>query len=95
MPWHTWKHQPVAGDLIIVCSTRLLINIPYDWVQATQQVAYMMHHNPKSVDPVFSSYADGNEWYMAGYIAYETEMGYTPCLEESCIHIKKKQLKDL
>jgi len=95
MPWHTWKHQPAAGDLIIVCSTRPLISIPYGWIWGTQQVAYEMHHNPKLVDPMFGSYADGNEWYMGGFIAYGTEIGGTPCLKENSIHIKKKQPKDL
>lgn len=69
MPWHTWEPRPVAGDLVVVLSTRPLIQVPWDWVAATSQVAYVLYH-PGTPEPQFTSEDDGVEWEIRGYIAY-------------------------
>jgi hypothetical protein len=87
MPWHTWKHQPVAGDLIIVYSTKQLVGIPYGWTWGTANITYETNHNPKSPDPQFSSYCDDDDWYLYGCLSYPVATGEKPCLKEGFILI--------
>ena len=74
LPWHTWKHMPAAGDVLLVVALGdgLTFRGPPGWDQAGAENAWWHLHHPGELPPEVTAHGSG-EWELRGYIAWGLE----------------------